>query len=190
MAPQPEAPRANDDAPLTPMLPSVIAALPVFDSVTVCVAGVLLMVTLPNDSAAGLRAATGAGRAVPVPVSVSVWLPLAALEASVSAAAWLPSRTGVKPRLSVQLAPAASGLAVLQLPARLKLAASAPDRPSALKTSAAWPLLLTVTEREAVALPTTTLPKSTALADSASVATSTEVPVPLSATVVLPLPAL
>ncbi len=84
----------------------------------------------------------------------------------------------------MQLAPAANGAAVLQVPLRLKSAAAVPLSVSPVNTSVAVPLLVTVTDCVAPAVPTTCEPKARLLVLRASVGVGARLPVPLSATVV------
>jgi hypothetical protein len=128
--------------------------------------------------------------AVPVPPRLTAALPLLALLARVSVALRLPVAVGAKPSTRVQLPPAATGVAVLQVPARLKSPGAVPPSVRPVKASAAEPLLLTVTICVAPAVPTTCEPKFSAVALIEMAAAGAALPVPLSATVVGELAAL
>ena len=80
-APQAFEVMANDAALAPPMLMEVIArdAVPAFARVKVCAVLVKPVATLPKLAFAGLNAACGAADDVAVPVSVAVWVVVAAL---------------------------------------------------------------------------------------------------------------
>ncbi len=170
--------------PLAERLLMDSVAEPVLVSVTTLAFEAVPTVWLPKAMAAADKLTAGCGVAVPVPESASEALPLLALLAKVRVALRLPVAAGVKPSTSVQLAPAATGEAVLQVPPRVKSPAPVPLRASPVKFSAAVPLLVTVTNWVAPAVPTACDPKLRLVALIDKVGTGTAFPVPLSATVV------
>jgi hypothetical protein len=82
--------RVKAAEPLSVEAAPLSAAVPTFDKVTDSVLGAVLMATLPNDNAAGLRVASGPGTALPVPVSASVWTPFEASDCRLRLAACVP----------------------------------------------------------------------------------------------------
>src|SRR5512147_1341139 len=103
-------------------------------------------VWVPKSMLAGVRLTRGAGTGTPVPARLIVAGPLLASDWMVSDALRAPSAAGAKLTLIVHCALIASGVAVLQVPARWKSAELAPASVKALKFSARLPLLRTVTD--------------------------------------------
>lgn len=107
-------------APAIAMLAIVSAALPVLLSVAVCDALVPPVVTM-KLSVAGVSEAMGAGGAVPVPLRETPCGDPATLSLMETVAVSLPGVLGANFTMMVQVALAASGLALTQLSFSVKL---------------------------------------------------------------------
>ena len=95
-------------APPIAMLVIESASLPVFFNVAACAALVPPIHTLPKLKEAGVRTATGAGAAVPEPLSATVCGEPLALSVTARAALELATEVGANVMEMLQLAPAAS----------------------------------------------------------------------------------
>src|SRR5471030_1114882 len=143
LAPQLLAPSVTLVAPLTVIEVRFSATLPLLASVTFCVAAAVAMVWLPNAMTDGVAVNAGAGAAA-LPDKPTTALPLDALEASVKLALNAPALVGAASTVTLQLAPAATGVDTAQLPPSVKMAALAPPTLIALNVNGACPLLLTL----------------------------------------------
>lgn len=92
--------------PKIEILLKVSAAVPVFESVSVCEE--LVVPTVVDGKVSVEGASAGCGTPVTVPASVAVWLPAVALSATVRVAAKLPTEVFTSPSVMLQVAPAAS----------------------------------------------------------------------------------
>lgn len=133
--------RGNSAEPVAIEL-SVRFAVPLLDTVTVCALAEPPSTTAPKLTLLVDTAAIGAGAAAPVPDRLAVTLPMA--EATVRVALRLPTACGVKPTVTEQEPPAATGEAVEQVPPVVKSAGLLPLREMDDKLKAALPALLTV----------------------------------------------
>lgn len=88
------------------MLLKLSAAVPVFESVSVC--AVLVVPTVVDGNISVDGASVGCGTPVTVPATVAVWLPAVALSATVRVAAKVPTEVFTSPSVILQVAPAAS----------------------------------------------------------------------------------
>ena len=165
--------------PVAVMPPRLKEPEPVFVSVTVRSADSTPIPWLPKSSEPGARLTAGAGAAAPVPARLSTALPLLAFEAMVKVALRAPTAPGVKVKLRLHVAPAARLAVAVHVPLRVKSAATVPVSVSALNTSAAEPLLTTVTLCAIEVLPTICALKVSALAFRLITACGAVVPVPL-----------
>jgi hypothetical protein len=129
--------------------------------VTTC--GVLLATPtkVAGKAGTGLGNTVGSGKAVPVPLRLTVGV-AAALLTMARAALRAPKAPGVKVMMTSQVALAATAVVVLQVPVRTKSSAAKPVMSRALMFSGALPLFNTVKLRGAL-LPRPTLPKFNAL---------------------------
>jgi hypothetical protein len=154
-------------------------ALPVFIKVTVMGALVTPCGSAPKARLSG-KDTTGA---VPVPVSVTVWLLVRALllSAKLRMALSAAAVEGVNVTVTVQLLPAATGLAVEQVEAVIaKSAILVPDTEGLLlNVSGPVPVFMTVSIIGALVEPSATEPNASGMGDRFITGT---VPVPLSVT--------
>ncbi len=133
------------------LIPEIVsAALPVLARVKVWAELAVPSVTLPKFAVAGVRAAWGAGTAVPVPVSDAVCVPTASVTESV--AVKVPAEAGAKLTAMVHEAPAASEDPQVLVPWR-KLELFAPLMPNEVMDSAALPAFVRVKEIGALVVP-------------------------------------
>jgi len=174
----------NDDAfvPVTAMLVNVSVAVPLLVSVTVCDPLVEPTATVPNER---LVAESVTPAPWPVPVSAIICGDPTALSVIATAPASAPPVTGSKFPLIVQLAPAAT--LVPQVFVKTNEVAFAPVTAIWVIVSADCPLLVNVTDCDAVAVPTGEEPNDRLVAERVAVGPS---PVPLRATVCGEPPAL
>jgi len=165
--------KTNEDAlaPVTAMLVMVKAAVPVLVMVTDCE---LLAEPTAVAGKARLVADRVTGGTTPVPLSAILCGELAALSVMVMDAVSEPPAAGAKCPWMLQFAPAAR--LVPQLLAKSNDEASAPVTVMLVMVSAAVPLLVTVTDWEALIAPTFTDPKARLVADKL---TGGSAPVPL-----------
>lgn len=170
-------------APVRVVAPRTSAALPVLVSVTLCAVAVLPIVVEPNVSWVGERVAPGAPAAAPVPVSDTEVLDGVALWAIVNVAFRAPVALGVKVTETLQLADAARLLPEVQL--LLPIAKSAPAIDVAPSTSAAVPVLVSVTVCAAAVLPTVVEPNVSCVGDALAAGAPAAAPVPESVTLLL-----
>jgi hypothetical protein len=155
-AAQPAAVKSAAFAPPTVSPVMFSGLLPGLDTVTVWAAEVL-----PTSWSANVRAAgaTAICACTPVPVSAIGAACTSAFDAMVRPAVFAPVVPGVKVTLTVQLPPGATDAAQ---PVAAKAAASVPSRVTAVTSSAAVPVLVTVTGCAAEVVPTPWLPKASA----------------------------
>jgi hypothetical protein len=161
--------------PVTEMLVRVKAAVPLFVSVIALEALATPTGWLPNASDVGDKVTAGA---VPVPVRATVWGLFAALSVMVSAPDLAPVAVGLNVTLMEQFAPAAT--LVPQLFVCEKSPLLVPVNVMLVRVNAAVPLLVSVTARAALPVPTCWLPNASDVGDSV---TEGAVPVPVSAAV-------
>jgi hypothetical protein len=143
-------------------------ALPVFVTVTVCAALVAPIEVEPNVRLAVDSETTGAC-ATPVPWSGTVCGLPVALSAIDSELVRVPAACGLNVMLTVQLAPAATGVAGEQVPPEIAKSSPAIDR--LLIVSGAVPLFSTVTDCAAEVEPTLVFANSRVVADDGVVVT-------------------
>ena len=130
-------------APAIPILVIESAAVPVFFSVETCAGLVPPTPMLPKLSDPGVSTATGAGAAVPEPLSTTVCGEPLALSVTARAALKLATDVGANVMEMLQLAPAASDAPQVLVCA--KLPAFAPVRAMSVMDRAAAPELVNVT---------------------------------------------
>jgi hypothetical protein len=135
-------------AMVTPVTLSVV--LPVFNSVTVCAALVVLSTWLPNERVVGDRLATAP---TPVPVSITVCGLIVALSVMVSAPDLVPGAVGVNVTLTEQVPLAGIG----EEDTQVSLSAKSPEATTSVTTSPAAPTLVRVAVCGALVVPITWL---------------------------------
>ena len=170
-------------APVRLMPEIVSAALPVLVRVKGWAELAVPAVTLPKFAVAGVRAAWGAGMAVPVPVSDAVCVPTASMTESV--ALKLPAELGAKLTAIVHAVPAASEDPQVLAPRR-KLEPFAPPMPNEVMESAALPAFVRVKEMGALVVPAVMELKLPIAGVSAACGAAACTPVPLRAAVWVP----
>ena len=177
-------PNVNEDAfaPVRAMLVIDKAALPVLVRVTDCDAVKLPTASEPNDRLLTDSVAAGPR---PVPVSAMLCGDPPALSVMATDAASAPPVVGSKSPVMLQLAPAAT--LVPQVFVNANEVAFAPVTAMPVIDKVPWPVLVRVTDCEAVAVPTADEPNERLVAERL---TAGPRPVPLSATVCGELPAL
>jgi hypothetical protein len=148
-------------APVMVMPLMVSAALPVLESVAVCEAVVVPLVDV-KLSVAGVRDAMGAGGTAPVPVRAMLCGEPVALSVIETVAVSLPGVVGANFTVIVQVALAASGLALTQLSLSMKFAEFAPVMAILVIVSGPNPELVRVTLCGALVVPSVWLPKLSA----------------------------
>jgi hypothetical protein len=126
-------------------------ALPVFNSVTVCAALVVLSTWLPNERVIGERLAAAP---TPVPVSVTVCGLIVALSVMASEPVLVPVAVGVKVTLTEQVPLAAIGEEATQV----LVSAKSPEATTSVTISPAAPTLVRVAVCGALVVPITWLP--------------------------------
>jgi hypothetical protein len=154
---------AKEDAfvPVTAMLETVSAALPVLVNVTVCDAVVPPTASLPNDRLVADKDTTGVP--TPVPLTAIDCGLLLALSTMLTAAVSAPADSGAKCPWMEQFAPAAR--VDPQLFAKPNEDAFVPVTVMLVMERAALPVLVIVTDCDALVDPIFTLPKDRLLAD-------------------------
>ena len=170
------APRAK--SPLAASAVILSALLPVLVKVTDCAAAVVPTTVLPKLRLEGVSITPGA---VPVPLSVMVWLPPLALSVMVTTPVRTPLAVGVKVTAIVQVFAAATGVEIEQVEPASR--AKSPLAARAVMESALVPVLVSVTDCAVAVVPITVLPK--VRLEGVSV-TPAAVPVPLSAIFCVP----
>jgi hypothetical protein len=167
----------NDDAfvPVTAMLVIVRGAVPVLVSVTDCDALVAPSLTEPNDRLVADRVTAGGVR--PVPLRDIDCGELAALSVMVMAAVSAPVFVGAKWPWMAQFAPAAT--LVPQPFANTNDDAPVPVTAMLVMDRAVVPLLVSVTDCDALLAPTLTEPNERLVAERVTVGEPVPVPVPL-----------
>src|SRR5207302_1228857 len=136
----------------------VKAAVPVFVSVTVIGALVVVSSWLPKSRLVGVNTTPGP---VPFPLSATICGLPAALSASDSVPVRAPKAVGVKVTLMVQLLPAAKVAELMGQPfSPIRLAADLPDAANELIVKGAVPVFVSVTVIGALVVASNWLPKS------------------------------
>ena len=176
LVPQPFA-NTNEDAsvPVTSMLVTVRGAVPVLVSVTDCDALVAPTFTVPNDRLVAERLTVGGVR--PVPLREIDCGELVALSVMVMAAVMAPAFVGEKWPWMTQFAPAAT--LVPQLFANPNEEAFVPVTVMLVTVRVPVPVLVSVTDCDALVDPTCWVPKDKLLADRDTA--GAPLPVPLKA---------
>lgn len=150
--------------PPSAMLAMVSAAVPVFESVSVCAAEVLPAFVLGKVMLVGESAAVGIAAATPVPVRVRVCGEFVAVSVTVTVSVNVPVVCGLKVMVKVQLALAAS--VEPQVVAVWVKSALLPVRTTLASVAVAVPVLATVTVCAALVWPTVVLGKVSELAET------------------------
>jgi len=169
-------------APVTVMLVIVKAAVPVFVKVTYCDAVAVPTLSVPNATLVVDKVTAGPN---PVPVNAILCGDPPALSVIETAAASAPPVVGSKSPVMVHCAPTARLLPQVLVNANDD--AFAPVTAMLVIVRAAAPLLVNVTDCDAVAVPTAEEPNDKLVAESVTAAPT---PVPLSATLCGDPPAL
>jgi hypothetical protein len=144
---------------------------------------VTLTLWLPNAKLAGatLSSNVGTTTAAPVPLKLNAAAPLLASDVKLSVALRRPAAPGVKLNNTVQVLPAVKVPVGEQVPLRVKSVAATPVKFKPLKVSVAAPLLVTVSDCAALALPNVCDAKVSDAAFSEIAGCGVAVPVPFSA---------
>ena len=160
------------------VIPEIVsAALPVFDSVTVCALVVTPVTTFPKFTVLGESVAIGAAGAVPDPLSVAVCGEPVALSATETVAAKLATEPGVNVTEIVHVAPAASDPPQVFVSA--KSVGFAPPIVIPEIVSAALPVFDSVSICALEVTPDATLPKFNVPGESVAVGAAAAVPDPV-----------
>jgi hypothetical protein len=161
------------------VIPEIVsAALPVFDSVTVCALAVPPVTSFPKLIVLGESATTGTAGAVPDPLSVAVCGDPVALSATETVAAKLATEPGVNVTEIVHIAPAASDSPQVFVSA--KSLEFAPPIVIPEMVSAALPVFDSVSICALDVTPDATLPKLSVPGESVAVGAAAAVPDPCS----------